>query len=70
MPTTKTRPPTAELPELATREQIADYFQVSVDTVDRWRRNGQGPRAIKLAGGNVRYPRAAVNEYTAALAAQ
>lgn len=39
---------------LATREQVADYLGVSVQTLDRWRKAGKGPSSRKL-GRSVRY---------------
>lgn len=44
------------LPPLATRAQVAEYVQTSVQTLARWACYGGGPKFIKL-GGSVRYRR-------------
>lgn len=46
----------SELPELATRLQVAQYTQTSVPTLARWAGEGKGPRFVRL-GGAVRYRR-------------
>lgn len=48
-----------ELPDLATREQVALYTQMSIPTLARWAGEGRGPKFVKL-GGAVRYRRADV----------
>lgn len=50
--------PTAspELPELATRAQVAEYTQTSIPTLARWAAEGKGPQITRL-GGAVRYQR-------------
>lgn len=45
-----------ELPELATRAQVAAYTQIAVPTLARWAGEGTGPRMVKL-GASVRYRR-------------
>lgn len=45
-----------ELPELATRPQVAEYLQISVSTLARWAMDGRGPRVTKL-GTAARYRR-------------
>lgn len=52
----QTKTERAELPELATRAQVADYTQTSVPTLARWAALSQGPKVTKL-GGAVRYRR-------------
>ena len=49
----------AELPDLATRRQVAEYTQTSIPTLARWAGEGRGPKFIRL-GGAVRYPRESV----------
>lgn len=34
---------------------LADRMQVTVKTVQKWRREGKGPAYLKLASGSVRY---------------
>ncbi len=57
-----------DLPELATRAQVAKYTQTSVATLARWAMEGRGPKFIRLGGG-VRYRRDDVLAYIASLAA-
>ena len=47
---------TVDLPELATRAQVAAFMQLSLPTLARWAVEGTGPRFMKL-GGAVRYRR-------------
>lgn len=47
---------TVHLPELATRQQVAEYTQTSIPTLARWAAEGKGPKVTKL-GGVVRYRR-------------
>lgn len=62
-----------DLPELATRRQVADYTQTSVPTLARWASEGnKGPRFIRLggtdaSGGAVRYRREDVLAWLASL---
>lgn len=44
------------LPDLATRQQVAEYTQTSVPTLARWAGEGKGPKFVRL-GGAVRYRR-------------
>lgn len=61
-----TRSAFGELPELATRKQVAEFTQTSVPTLARWAMEGnKGPKFIRLGGsdangGAVRYPREGV----------
>lgn len=48
---------TAELPDLATRQEAAAYMRVSVPTLARWAMENEGPPFVRL-GRSVRYPRA------------
>ena len=46
-----------DLPDLATRKQVAEYTQISVSTLARWAsEGGKGPEYIRL-GGAARYRR-------------
>lgn len=40
---------------LATPEQIAEYLQKPVRTLEQWRYRGIGPRWTKVGGRDVRY---------------
>jgi excisionase family DNA binding protein len=51
--------PSTILPDLATRQQVADYTQTSIPTLARWAAEGKGPRFVKL-GARVRYRKADV----------
>jgi len=57
-----------DLPELASRRQVADFLGVSVPTLARWAMLGEGPRVTKI-GAHVRYRRAHVRDYIDAAAA-
>lgn len=50
------RPANRDLPELATRAEVAEYANLSIATLARWAGEGKGPQARKL-GGAVRYRR-------------
>lgn len=56
-----------ELPDLATRRQVADYTQTSYPTLARWAGEGKGPKFVRL-GGAVRYRRADVLAWLDSLA--
>lgn len=43
-------------------EQVAQMLQISVATLRRHRRNGKGPRFIKI-GGKIRYVKATVEDW-------
>lgn len=45
-----------QLPELATRTEVARYTRLSVPTLARWAGEGRGPRFLR-AGGRVLYRR-------------
>lgn len=59
-----------ELPELATRQQVAEYTQTSVPTLARWAAEGVGPAFVRLGPerGAVRYRREDVLAWIAARA--
>lgn len=50
------------LPKLMTPDEVAEYLDVSIATLDRWRSTGIGPNYVK-AGGGVRYPETSVADY-------
>lgn len=47
------------LPELATRQQVADFLQISVGALARWAMEGKGPRFVRFggSGATLRYRR-------------
>lgn len=47
---------------LLTTEQVAELFQVPVDTVKWWRKRGRGPRVTRV-GRYCRYTPQAVADY-------
>jgi excisionase family DNA binding protein len=47
---------------LLTEQQVAEYLQVSLGTLRRWRAEGTGPPALR-AGRGVRYRRADVDAW-------
>lgn len=51
-----TRTAFGDLPDLATRAQVAEYTQTSVATLARWAMEGVGPAFVRL-GSAVRYRR-------------
>ena len=56
MATQTESPRVRDLPELATRTQVAEYTRLSYATLARWAGEGKGPRVTKL-GAAVRYRR-------------
>lgn len=50
---------TTSLPELATRQQVADFLQISVGALARWAMEGKGPRFVRFggSGATLRYRR-------------
>lgn len=56
------------LERLLTTEEVADWLQVSVDTVKWWRARKRGPRSIAV-GKHRRYRRADVEAWLNAQAA-
>ncbi|PVE95015.1 helix-turn-helix domain-containing protein [Microbacterium sp. TPD7012] len=47
-----------ELPDIATRRQVAEFTQTSIPTLARWAAEGKGPKSVRLGGGStVRYRR-------------
>ncbi|WP_144797728.1 AlpA family transcriptional regulator [Microbacterium paludicola] len=59
---------TTELPDLATRQQVAEYTQTSIPTLARWAMEGTGPKVTRLGGRAVRYRRADVLAWINSLA--
>ncbi|MDR6142367.1 excisionase family DNA binding protein [Microbacterium foliorum] len=56
-----------ELPDVATRRQVAEFTQISVPTLARWASEGKGPKSIRPGGGSVlRYRREDVMAWLAA----
>jgi len=55
---------TTELPDLATREEVAAYLRVSIPTLARWAMDREGPPYYRL-GRSVRYPRKELLEWVA-----
>lgn len=56
-----------DLPELATRSQVADYVQTSIPTLARWAQVGDGPKILRI-GRSVRYRREDVLSWLESLA--
>ncbi len=54
--------------EMYTPPEVAVMLKVHTKTLARWRREGDGPRFIKVEG-NVRYLRADLDDYLEALTA-
>lgn len=52
-------PTVTSLPELATRQQVADFLQISVGALARWAMEGKGPRFVRFggSGATLRYRR-------------
>lgn len=44
-----------DLPELATRAELAEFVDLSVPTLDRWAMQGVGPKVTRLGLRAVRY---------------
>lgn len=57
----------SELPDLSTRQQVAEYLQISVAALDKWETLGIGPKRLKFARA-VRYRREDVLAYVRQLA--
>lgn len=55
---------TAQLPEVATRAQVAEFLQISASSLAQWAMVGKGPRMTKI-GHHARYLREHVLEYLA-----
>ena len=47
-------------------DQVAERLGVSTDSIYRWKRNGDFPKAVKLGPGFVRWRLADVEEWEAA----
>ena len=51
------------LPRFLTGQELARLCRIRPRTVESWRRRGQGPKYIKLATGQIRYPLISVLEF-------
>jgi predicted DNA-binding transcriptional regulator AlpA len=60
--------PKAEVEQLLTTVQVADWLQVKVETLHQWRWQGKGPRAVRSGPKFVRYRAADVNAWIEAQA--
>jgi predicted DNA-binding transcriptional regulator AlpA len=50
--------------EFLREQEVADFLDVRVRTVQGWRQKGQGPKFVKF-GKTVRYPRRELEEFAA-----
>lgn len=55
------------VPLFLTVEQVASRFGVSTDTIWRWKRNGDFPRAAKVGPGTTRWRLADIEEHERSL---
>lgn len=46
-----------------TTRQAAQYLNVSVETLKKWRQRGRGPSYVRYEGGAIRYPLSALVQY-------
>lgn len=51
------------IPHFLTVEQVAGRFGVSTDTIWRWKRNGEFPKAVKVSRGTTRWRLADIEEH-------
>jgi excisionase family DNA binding protein len=51
-----------EMPDLLTQQQLAEELQVSVRTLERWRREGTGPPWVRV-GRSPRYRRQDIDRW-------
>ncbi|WP_315551283.1 helix-turn-helix domain-containing protein [Microbacterium aurum] len=58
-----TRTAFEDLPDLMTRQQVAEYTQTSVPTLARWAMESKGPRSLKLGATAVRYKKVDVQAW-------
>ncbi|MBD3942803.1 helix-turn-helix domain-containing protein [Microbacterium sp. NEAU-LLC] len=42
-----------DLPEVASRNEVAEYTGISVPTLARWAGEGKGPKSIKAGGRRI-----------------
>ena len=49
-------------PDYLTLTEVAERYRTTEATVRYWRRNGDGPKGVKL-GTRVLYPRAAIEQF-------
>ena len=40
--------------KLYTKEEVAEFIGIHVRTVDKWRKEGRGPRFIEIEGATIR----------------
>lgn len=57
-----------ELPELMTRQDVAEYTGLSVPTLARWTQENTGPKSVVLGGRARRYRKADVLAWLDSLA--
>lgn len=63
-----TSTPMDALPDIMTQEQLGAFLDVSIQTLERWRRSKSGPPFFRLGGpkrGHVRYRKVALTEWFA-----
>ncbi len=58
----------AELPEYATRPQVAAFTQTSIPTLARWAMEGTGPKVTRIGKRAVRYRREDVASWLESIA--
>jgi len=49
--------------KLFTKQEVADLIGIHVRTVDKWRREGRGPRFIEIEGATIRCRRDDLNTW-------
>ncbi|WP_025159306.1 helix-turn-helix transcriptional regulator [Leifsonia aquatica] len=57
MKTIESTSATEDLPPMVSPSALAEFLQVSIPTLARWRGNKTGPRWVRVGGQAVRYPR-------------
>jgi excisionase family DNA binding protein len=51
--------------ELLTTREAAGYLRLAITTLEHWRLEGRGPKAIRLSSRQVRYRRTDVDQWLA-----
>ncbi len=49
--------------DLLTPEQVAELLHCKVSTLAKWRRDGEGPKAVRIGKAKVAYTRQHISEY-------